>query len=375
MNAAINTINYSSIVMTAGTQFRTAKIEENVIDMMDLIERGIQFKTPIRLAKCNDTLYLTDGFHRMEAYRRLAIMEIPAAQCVITDVATIEEVRVLAAGANVAHGKGNTEADYHYIIKKMMEFGDTYMKNVFEADIKKIADAIGAPRPRVLKGYNDYRGSALTPHDSLSVQCKERRDAAVIEKHKEGMSNNAIAKMFNMVRTTVDNVVNDYAKNADSAKLATPESSSSSSSTSTVPMASTLDRAATREDADAYIATQLSSLEPIYMEEDGDSELSLTIDEDDEPPFDVLAATGWGSEQSTHNTQGRRAGELEVVGTGTLSSQSEADFEEVTAEELEASLDEILTEKEKLTKMLQDLIHRESRVRQEARIHGITLSK
>lgn len=83
--------------------------------------------------------------------------------------------------------------------------------------------------------------------------CKAKRDAAIMEKHKDGMSNNAIAKMFNMVRTTVDNVVNDYAKNAESAKLATQESSSS---TSTVPMASTLDRADTREDAEAYVNSQ-----------------------------------------------------------------------------------------------------------------------
>ncbi|MFQ1783463.1 helix-turn-helix domain-containing protein [Aeromonas veronii] len=76
------------------------------------------------------------------------------------------------------------------------------------------------------------------------MQLKEKRDAAILEKHKEGMSNNAIAKMFNMTRQTVDNVVRDHAKNAESAKFASPESS-----TSAVPMASTEDRSDTREDA------------------------------------------------------------------------------------------------------------------------------
>ncbi|MEH8198239.1 hypothetical protein [Aeromonas allosaccharophila] len=361
MNAAINTIDRASIILTAGTQFRTAMIEDNVIDLMDLIERGVPFKTPIRLAKCNDTLYLTDGFHRIEAYSRLRMMEIPADQCVITDVATIEEVRVLAAGANVQHGKGNSNADYHNIIKKLMEFGDTYMKNAFEPDISKIAQAIGAAQPAVGRGYNNY------PKDDyearLSTICKAKRDAAVIEKHKDGMSNRAIAKLFNMQNhVTVANILeNLVVKNPESGKITTPESPSSL----TVPMASTLDRADTREDASAYIASQLSDLlDPGYLDTDGgEDDLSLTMDEDDFPPFDVLAATGYESEQSTHTKQ------------DTSSSQVETDFEEVTAEELEASLDEILTEKEKLTKMLQDLIHRESRVRQEARIHGITLSK
>lgn len=68
--------------------------------------------------------------------------------------------------------------------------------------------------------------------------------AAILEKHKEGMSNRAIAKLFDMNPATVDNVVKCLPKNADSAKLGTPEVS-----TSAVPMASTEDRADTREDA------------------------------------------------------------------------------------------------------------------------------
>lgn len=359
MNAAINTINLTSIIMTAGTQFRASMLEDNVIDLMDLIERGVQFKTPIRLAKCNDTLYLTDGFHRIEAYGRLRMMEIPADQCVITDVATIEEVRVLAAGANVQHGKGNSNADYHNIIKKLMEFGDTYMKNAFEPDISKIAQALGAAQPAVGRGYNNY------PKDDyearLSTICKAKRDAAILEKHKDGMSNNAIAKLFGMTRQTVDNWVRDHAKNPESGKFATPESSSS---TSTVPMASTLDRAATREDADAYIASQLSSLEPIYMEED---ELSLTMDEGDEPPFDVLdALAAWGPEQSTHNTK-----------SNTVESP-----EEVTAEMLEKELEDTLNALSQARAVIAQAQAAEAkalaqvqRIRQEAGIHGITLSK
>jgi hypothetical protein len=82
--------------------------------------------------------------------------------------------------------KGTTEADYYIIIKKMMGLGDgKYMKNVFEADIKKIAEALGAPRPRVNAGYSDYFPNG---GPSLSQQCKERRDAAILEKHKEGLS-------------------------------------------------------------------------------------------------------------------------------------------------------------------------------------------
>lgn len=80
---------------------------------------------------------------------------------------------------------------------------------------------------------------------ALSVQLKEKRDAAILEKHKEGMSNRAIAKLFKMGSSTVDEVVSKEApENPESGKSGTPEVS-----TSTVPMASTEDRSETREDA------------------------------------------------------------------------------------------------------------------------------
>lgn len=76
------------------------------------------------------------------------------------------------------------------------------------------------------------------------MQLKEKRDAAILEKHKEGMSAYAIAKLYKMNEKTVGNIINDYCKNPESGKLQYPESS-----TSAVPMASTEDRSETREDA------------------------------------------------------------------------------------------------------------------------------
>lgn len=79
---------------------------------------------------------------------------------------------------------------------------------------------------------------------ALSVQLKEKRDAAILEKHKEGMSERAIAKMFNMSKTTVHDVIVEAVGNRESRKPTTPEVS-----TSAIPMASTEDRSDTREDA------------------------------------------------------------------------------------------------------------------------------
>lgn len=54
------------------------------------------------------------------------------------------------------------------------------------------------------------------------MQLKEKRDAAILEKHKEGMSERAIAKMFNMSKTTVHDVIVEAVGNRESRKPTTP---------------------------------------------------------------------------------------------------------------------------------------------------------
>ncbi|MFQ1840624.1 helix-turn-helix domain-containing protein [Aeromonas veronii] len=89
------------------------------------------------------------------------------------------------------------------------------------------------------------------------MQLKEKRDAAILEKHKEGMSNRAIAKLFGMEDRTVGRILSEIEarQNPESGKCRTPEVS-----TSTVPMASTEDRSETREDARSFIDEQLDAL-------------------------------------------------------------------------------------------------------------------
>lgn len=183
-------------------QYRREHSESNIEDMVDLIERGIPFATPIRLARYTDELgprlALVDGHHRVAAFSRLGVWDIPAHHFSIVDVDSMAEASILAAGANVKHGKGNTHADYYGIINDLMDhaYKGKYRKNAFEPDIAKIAEAIGAPKAAVSRGYNNYFGTEKDKHPSLSVQCKERRDAAIIHHYKEGKNNSEIAKLF-----------------------------------------------------------------------------------------------------------------------------------------------------------------------------------
>ncbi|QWL58773.1 ParB N-terminal domain-containing protein [Aeromonas jandaei] len=353
-------IEITSIIRSAGTQFRANMNTENVEDMMSLIQQGVSFKSPIRVAVCDDHYYLVDGFHRLEAYERLRMTEIPAGQYMLVPASSIEEVRLLAMGANVLHGKGNSRADYYIIIKKMMELDDgKYMKNAFEPDIKKIAEAIGAARSAVMRGYNDYFGTEREPHPALSVQLKEKRDAAILGKHKEGMSGNAIAKLFGMTQQSVSNIIRDLTKNPESGKFVTPEVS-----TSAVPMASTEDRSETREDARSFIDEQLDALlDPGYIDM-GDAPFSLTDDEADAPAarFDVLAATGYGEDLCQYTKPSQPANEFEKV-----------EAAKANPVKLQEEWMELCDEEEALKAKLAEIIQRKSQVRRIATQSGVAL--
>lgn len=374
-----STIEITSIIRSAGTQFRANMDDDNVLDMMDLIERGVSFKTKIRLAELDGRLYLTDGFHRLEAYRRLDILEIPADQCVIVPASSIEEVRLLAMGANVQHGKGNTNADYCIIIKKMMEIGDgKYMKNAFEPDTAKIAEAIGAATSAVGRGYNNYKGTKENPVPSLSQQCKEKRDAAILEKHKEGLTAYAIAKLFKIkkqdtVQSVIDKQTDEYSKNPKLGKMEYLQSS-----TSTVPMASTEDRSETREDARSFIDEQLDALlDPGYIDM-GDAPFSLTDDEADAPAarFDVLAATGYGEDLCQYTKPSKPANEYEQVEFDKANPVKLQEEWMESCDEVAASNEEVAALKAKLEEALirnAEALRRNAGIKRRGVLSGVAL--
>ena len=51
-------LNIASINRTSDTQFRTEMSKEQVEGLTDLIERGVQWKTPIQVARVDGVLFL-----------------------------------------------------------------------------------------------------------------------------------------------------------------------------------------------------------------------------------------------------------------------------------------------------------------------------
>lgn len=331
------TINASTIIISPEYQYRVGPLDNNnVAYLATLIQDGVPFATPIRL-QClwGSQLYLVDGFHRMEAFKRLGITEIPIHHFSIEEADSSVDLRLHAMGANTKHGKRNNAADYRNIIAKIVEKGYPLelMKNAFEPDIPAIARAIGTSKTVLEVAYNKFTGFKDNPHPTLSVECKTRRNDAIIEAYCDGLTANAIAEKYRIKSPkTVAQVITDaeakWAENErmreeqaaaekaafiaraakygfsehevwlfqemahlieDYAEDSASQGNTENVGSSVIPMADASDRSTTRVDADAHIPRVISSLD----------DTSSPTEKSDEP-FDVYKATGYKPDQTRH---------------------------------------------------------------------------
>lgn len=331
------TINASTIIISPEYQYRVGPLDDNnVAYLATLIQDGVPFATPIRL-QClwGSQLYLVDGFHRMEAFKRLGITEIPIHYFSIEEADSSGDVRLQAMGANTKHGKRNSAADYRNIIAKIVEkdYPREFMKNAFEPDIPAIAKAIGTSKTVLEVAYNKFKGFKDNPHPTLSMECKTRRDEAIIEAYSDGLTANAIAEKYRIKSPkTVAQVIADaeakWAENErmrqeqaaaeqadliaraakhgfsedkvwlfqelahlieDDAEGSASQSNTENVESSGIPMADASYRSTTRVDADTYIPRVISSLD----------DTTVPAEKSDEP-FDIYKATGLKPDQARH---------------------------------------------------------------------------
>ncbi|MFQ2445300.1 ParB N-terminal domain-containing protein [Aeromonas caviae] len=192
-------LNIASINRTSDTQFRTEISKEQVEGLTDLIERGVQWKTPIQVARVDGVLFLTDGFHRVEAYEAAGYAEIPAGQYEIVECETMNEVIMLSMRANAAHGNKNTTADRVRMVDKLIQMDEKrFMKNPFLVNIYEVMAALQLTKKQ-----------ARLAVDPKNSELKSKRWVAIVKRYKLGMSGNAIAKELQIGQSTVSEVIRE----------------------------------------------------------------------------------------------------------------------------------------------------------------------
>lgn len=361
-------LNIASIKRNAGTQFRTDMCSEQVEGLTDLIERGVQWKTPIQVARFDGVLFLTDGFHRVEAYEAAGYAEIPAGQYEVVECESMNDVILLAMRANAAHGKHNSTDDRVLMMNKLIQMDEArFMKNAFMVDTDEVMAAL-----QITKKQARY---AVDPKNA---ELKEKRNAAILELHKEGKSANAIDKALGLSKDLARSVLKELCgspENALGAKTGTPEPS-----TSAVPMASTEDRSETRASS-SYVNEQLEELlGPDYLDIDGNAAYSLSEDEDEagapSARFDVLAATGYGEDLCQYTKPSKPANEYEQVEFDKANPVKLQEEWMESCDEVAASNEEVAALKAKLEEALirnAEVLRRNAGIKRRGVLSGVAL--
>lgn len=181
---------------------------------------------------------------------------------------------MLSMRANAAHGNQNSVEDRVLMMNKLIAMDDKrFMNGPWEVAVKEAADALQITR--------DQAKTACKPKND---ELKNRRDAAIIELHKDGKSQRKIGEALGITHKVVAKVLEEVVPNGE-----TPFGTTQSSP-SILPLANTEDRPDTRVDADEFVDDFLSEY---------DDFITLAEDETESEPaptFDLKAATGFGDD-------------------------------------------------------------------------------
>ncbi|MND76606.1 hypothetical protein D3C80_682540 [compost metagenome] len=183
------------------------------------------------------------------------------------------DVYRLIMRANAAHGQQNSTEDRVLMMNKLIQMDEKrFMNGPWEVAVKEVADALQITR--------DQARTACGPKND---ELKARKEAAVLELHKDGKSNTAIGAALGFGASTVRKILERLGGvQTGEYTLDTP---------SVLPQVNTQPRPDTRVDADEFVDDFLSEY---------DDYISLSEDETESAPaptFDLKAATGFGDDK------------------------------------------------------------------------------
>lgn len=113
---SLRKIQLDVVRVYTGTQFRVEGLRPDVVaDYVDAMKSGAVFP-PVDVVFDGDVYWLADGFHRVEAYRQLAVLTIDANVV----EGTLRDAMLHAMQANLRHGLRPSRADKRKAVEVML---------------------------------------------------------------------------------------------------------------------------------------------------------------------------------------------------------------------------------------------------------------
>ncbi|MCF5866720.1 ParB N-terminal domain-containing protein [Aeromonas veronii] len=123
-------INIASIFVDyENYQYRSEMSRVSISDYKALILKNVKWHSPIHIGLFNGKHYLLDGFHRIEAYKKLNREEIPAGQWELKEYASEDEMAAYSMKTNLHHGLKLSAKDVHSVLDKLYNSGNTAFRH------------------------------------------------------------------------------------------------------------------------------------------------------------------------------------------------------------------------------------------------------
>lgn len=148
-------LNIEKLVLDAGTQSRAKLDEAHIERLKDAREAGATLP-PIRVMFDGTNYYLFDGFHRVEAHKRIGLLGIAA----YVEQGSLRDAILKSVGANSDHGLPRTRDDKWRAVERLLrdpEWG-TWSNHVLAAIAKVSPPYVGTVRKTVNGTENNSSG-------------------------------------------------------------------------------------------------------------------------------------------------------------------------------------------------------------------------
>lgn len=183
----------------SGTQARVQLNEGTVEEYQEIFANQGWVFPPVKITQYGALLLLTDGFHRIEAFRRCTDdpnMVVPA----LVRPGTKRDAILAAVGANADHGLRRTNADKHNAVAMLLhddewcQWSDrmiaekAHVTHPFVAKIRAELAAAGTVYPLPSPDATDDTGGGLTGNGYQSAAPRKGKDGRTIDTRNIGSS-------------------------------------------------------------------------------------------------------------------------------------------------------------------------------------------
>lgn len=169
-----------SIVADENIQVRVNGLsEDNLSRILAVLENGGEINEPIILYDTPDGLILADGFHRVEAHRRL---QRPTILAVVRE-GNLNDVLNVAEEANLKHGQPLTNEDKKSLLFRRLERDHEWAQTSYQ----HIAQSLGVNRTTVSRWFSEFSTRANAQVDrsrTIGADGKQRDMSASTEANK-----------------------------------------------------------------------------------------------------------------------------------------------------------------------------------------------